>query len=69
VNDHPQNVGSIVATALAEARARLAWVSEGRVGDEELTLLLDLERDLKGWIERWGFSLARFEVRLDPEDL
>ena len=49
----PQNVASIVATALAGVRARIAWCSEGAVGGEELQILVDLERDLENWDSRW----------------
>ena len=61
----PQNVGSIVATALAGARARIEWAAEGQVGEEELTVLFDLVTDLEGWQARWGEDLAKFQFKRD----
>jgi len=69
VTHNPQNVASIISTALAGARARIAWVSEGQVGGEELNLLLDLERDLEAWDHQWGATLSKFRVDLGEGQL
>jgi hypothetical protein len=65
----PMNAASVVATAMQGVRARIAWLSEGQVGGEELESLLACEGELEGWLTEWGPRLDKFEIHPKPDDI